>query len=429
MSFDSIVRYNPRDKTVVEFDTIDEAAMDYSDYAQPKRSIQAALRGDSNSSFGCIWKFKKDFLLKDVEDVKVATGPLSKRKRESSERDCLDCKKTLPIENFSENRRQCRDCKNIHQEDYSSTGDGFLLRVIKNCKNSAKSRLNSGRIDAGTFELTLENVKQKLKDQNGKCYYSNIPLHVGTNKQWKLSIERLNPDLGYTVANTVLVALEFNNAKAWTLEKVNNLPALISTPVDLDTLEKNCHSVLVPLKVKRLTAITNAEGLCQCRKCHLWKEKSVFNGSQCHDCHNISNVERRSTFRGFVISLVSGSRCRRKEFLLGGRSSKRVKLNDDDEEKVMENHITLEQICAKIMRQGGRCFYSNVPLVFSRHSDWQASLERLDNSKGYEDSNTALICLEFNSTCNQTDSVGEEDTQWGIEKFKYFYATRFPNIV
>jgi len=47
--------------------------------------------------------------------------------------------------------------------------------------------------------------------------------------------------------------------------------------------------------------------------------------------------------------------------------------------------------------QKGLCAYSGLPLVTKALSDWQASPERLNNDLGYPESNTVLVCLEFNT--------------------------------
>lgn len=74
-----------------------------------------------------------------------------------------------------------------------------------------------------------------------------------------------------------------------------------------------------------------------------------------------------------------------------------------------------------IIKQKGRCYYSDVPLVFKRNSDWMYSIERIDNKLGHIKENCVLVCIEFNSTDQSQLAVNEihGSSQWSKEKFKY----------
>ncbi|KAG5178210.1 hypothetical protein JKP88DRAFT_169256, partial [Tribonema minus] len=43
------------------------------------------------------------------------------------------------------------------------------------------------------------------------------------------------------------------------------------------------------------------------------------------------------------------------------------------------------------------CIYSGLPVKFAPFSNWQASIERLNNAKYYIIDNSALCALEFNT--------------------------------
>lgn len=52
-----------------------------------------------------------------------------------------------------------------------------------------------------------------LERQEGRCFYSGIPINLfGPHMHWKASLERLCNEDGYTVANCVFVAAEFNTS-------------------------------------------------------------------------------------------------------------------------------------------------------------------------------------------------------------------------
>lgn len=78
------------------------------------------------------------------------------------------------------------------------------------CLNSAKTSANKRGQDCS---LTLSQVLDMLWQQFGRCYYSGVPLNYKQiHAPWRLSIERLNNSIGYTMENCVLIAVEFNTA-------------------------------------------------------------------------------------------------------------------------------------------------------------------------------------------------------------------------
>jgi len=75
-----------------------------------------------------------------------------------------------------------------------------------------------------------------FNEQKGLCAYSNIPLQFGSylNKNWVISLERVNPLKGYTRDNICLICIEFNTVdhsasykendkgnSGWTKDKFN----------------------------------------------------------------------------------------------------------------------------------------------------------------------------------------------------------------
>merc|ERR1712226_1353263 len=59
--------------------------------------------------------------------------------------------------------------------------------------------------------LSLSDLLDKLWMQEGRCYYSGVPMELLIpNSHWRMSLERLDNNLGYTLDNSVLIAAEFN---------------------------------------------------------------------------------------------------------------------------------------------------------------------------------------------------------------------------
>ena len=74
--------------------------------------------------------------------------------------------------------------------------------------------------------------------------------------------------------------------------------------------------------------------------------------------------------------------------------------------KHMSFALGIEDVFDMLLAQRGRCAYSALPMeILLPHSHWRMSLERKNNLQGYTVQNSALVCLEFNSSA-----------QWSAEK-------------
>lgn len=92
--------------------------------------------------------------------------------------------------------------------------------------------------------------------------------------------------------------------------------------------------------------------------------------------------------------------------------------------RVLEVDVGLMDLRTQFISQSGRCHYSQVPLALGWGVDWQISLERLDNTRGYVSSNVALIALEFQSSDYSARSAHPASIhgspQWSASKFAQF---------
>lgn len=79
-----------------------------------------------------------------------------------------------------------------------------------------------------------------------------------------------------------------------------------------------------------------------------------------------------------------------------------------DHYRPTENPITEEHILDLWEKQGGRCYWLNIPMLtrakpnLGHREPRLVSLERLDNSKGYEIGNVVLACMFANVGRNTT---------------------------
>ena len=103
-------------------------------------------------------------------------------------------------------QKHCKQCSSHISYAHRMTLRGHVLELLR----SARHRHGLGKW-RGEFDLDLEYVLQMLWAQQGRCFYSDVPLRFAQlNTDWLMSLERLDNNLTYTKNNTVLVALEFN---------------------------------------------------------------------------------------------------------------------------------------------------------------------------------------------------------------------------
>ena len=123
---------------------------------------------------------------------------------------CSACDMFLAPGNFTPSQlshgKYCRACWRRYSRARRSTLRGHMQKCLGHAKSSAKKR-------GQEFSLTLSQVLDMLEHQCGRCFYSGVPLeYKRIHAPWRLSIERLNNSIGYTVENCVLIAIEFNTS-------------------------------------------------------------------------------------------------------------------------------------------------------------------------------------------------------------------------
>ena len=64
-----------------------------------------------------------------------------------------------------------------------------------------------------------------------------------------------------------------------------------------------------------------------------------------------------------------------------------------------QSEITIEYLIELWEKQRGRCYYLNIPM--NTHGEWQVSVERLDETRGYTKDNVVLIVVEAQNSFAQ----------------------------
>jgi hypothetical protein len=129
--------------------------------------------------------------------------------------------------------------------------------------------------------------------------------------------------------------------------------------------------------------------------------------SYCKDCHNKRRRERRATANIDHRCALLLEDCK--------RSAKRRGAKDDSRGKIS---LTTKSIRNMWTQQNSQCEISGHDMN-SCGEDWVASVDRRDNSLGYDLNNVRLVCREFNYAQHKISSKKKENLAqpWTSEKF------------
>jgi hypothetical protein len=291
----------------------------------------------------------------------------------------------------------------------------YLNQMYHASKNSAKKREARGRLEAGEHDIDLLFLEELWKKQDGKCYYSNIQMQFNKN-EWKVSLERLDTNKGYIKDNVVLCCLEFNVRLQWSASKVDEITYLLNQNVNV--IETNFSTKVRKVKYDKVfRIIKDGETYCKCTSCKNYKTLLEFNkiGDVCRECIVERDKLTRTTPRGHIKHLCSSA-----------KSSAKLRTKKDKEGTERGDYdIDFNFLIHLYNQQNGLCAYSGLPLKFGTYlqSNWVASLERLDVTKGYTKDNVCLVCIEFNGPDHSiTTGPDYGCAGWNPMKLQYFLA-------
>lgn len=199
-----------------------------------------------------------------------------------------------------------------------------------------------------TFDWTLDEFRSwfayTLKMQNFKCVYSCRRLTAST-----VSLERLDETKGYSPENCVLIDIHFQTGgRQWSCEKFISVYEFNYT----DTYDE--HEVRETINWNQLTK---------------FERRSL----------GYSNKQHATGLYKILEQLRNSTRS----------STKTRNLNGCNHE---QSEITIEYLIEIWEKQRGRCYYLDIPL--NTEGEWQVSIERLDESKGYTKDNVVLVAQE-----------------------------------
>jgi hypothetical protein len=137
-----------------------------------------------------------------------------KPKFTGTKKKCLKCDHSFPMSEFYLAKKTgiytsyCKKC-------YSDIRRKSLSLSYKNRANSLFNSAKHGSKKNGTvFKITKNDIIHQYEQQNGKCYYSGNPLSLVSGDDNVMSIDRINPNLGYTIDNIVICGWKINKMKS-----------------------------------------------------------------------------------------------------------------------------------------------------------------------------------------------------------------------
>jgi len=133
------------------------------------------------------------------------------------EHKCVICG-VCEVNNFYPKRKN--KCKSCISNEYKTREDkkDYINKQRKwRSNNLIHYRVESAKHRAVrkgiAFEITDEDIINKLSEQDNKCYISKQNISMIENDWYSLSLDRLDNSLGYTKDNTIVVTKFVNTSK------------------------------------------------------------------------------------------------------------------------------------------------------------------------------------------------------------------------
>jgi hypothetical protein len=370
-----------------------------------------------------------------------------KLKQTETHKTCKTCLQFLPLKNFTKGSRNlggyvpnCRACISKKTSDRDNTLEGKFSKLHSSANGHSRDR-GMGRISI--LPMDIANVYSELR---GRCSISGRILDWTQGSLNLMSLERLDNDQTYLTSNMTLILHRMNTGDStkqirifypdictgnsqWNETKwveFHTGHKQHESPEYLAYLTETLDLVKIPKKKggrinKALTVDTNPTHLT-CTHCDELKPISHFktrDGAKAnqtskkyrHKCELCRLMRANASPAFFFHKLVKQAQNR-------ATYRKKIPFN-----------LTFENVKQKILEQHGLCAISGHRLEFKRYCNYQCSIERIDNSRGYTIDNIQLICLEFQSTdtCQWTRDIymdlfwpcggSENATEWKYQRY------------
>lgn len=118
------------------------------------------------------------------------------------------------IRNYNTWNTQCYNCKNIkrasNRQEWSKNApiEEILDELLKAAKRRGKQK------DKYKCSITLDDLKEIYTKQSGKCYISGRQLQTNIGSPDRISLDRIDSNIGYTKDNIGLTCIQVNIMKS-----------------------------------------------------------------------------------------------------------------------------------------------------------------------------------------------------------------------
>lgn len=389
---------------------------------------QSRGNGHNNSCKPCELEFARRYRKRKLTKTSQQKPPTPKLK--DHHKICFECKEEKHFDNFGQSSAKkfgkasiCKQCMSLR---FKSKQVGRKENNLNDClRQLYASAMNHSRILGREITITKDYIFEIYQRQQGYCYISNVFMTLKTHSKFKMSLERINNQVGYIPGNVCLIAKQFQTCDytkysdpevvtgsgQWSRSKFVLAHHLYCHDFD----QARQQSILDNLKEPIVR---------QYNYKHEEVSKDIW---RCQACGNPKPVIQFARHLGTRFGHLAN--CKTCEWHYHNDNihfflyRKLQNMKNNSKRKNLPCTLTLDDLKQLLIKQNGLCAISKIPMSLRSLSDWQCSPERLDNSKGYEDGNVVLICLEFNSS-DQSKGPGvkpadvEYIAQWTPELYK-----------
>ena len=130
---------------------------------------------------------------------------------------CPLCNNFIELKKFSSNSKYefhsyCLNCVTLsNKKSREKTLQNRLTILLSTAKKSTRSRNSKGR--KHNFNIDLEYLLELWKKCNGVCFRFKVKMSILDGDVWLVSLDRINPNKGYTKGNVQLVSWTYNRMK------------------------------------------------------------------------------------------------------------------------------------------------------------------------------------------------------------------------
>lgn len=152
-----------------------------------------------------------------IRNNKQSINIVKEVKKNKKIRACVICGDMNEENFYSSNKNKCKSCISSEYKNREDKKD-----YINNQRKWRENNLIHYRVESAKhravrkgiiFEITDDDIIEKLKNQNNKCFISKQTISMNENDWYSLSLDRMDNSIGYTKDNTIVVTKFVNSSK------------------------------------------------------------------------------------------------------------------------------------------------------------------------------------------------------------------------